>query len=80
MVLSQMNRRQHLPTDSAGVLFRNALEKEENVLKMTDAAATMDLSEEMRRALELFSVAIRSVCFKYDADFRDSEELHKAGT
>lgn len=54
-----------------------ASEKEENLLEMTNAAALMNMSEEAKRAMELLGEAMISVCFKYDANFRDLEELHK---
>lgn len=48
-----------------------AQEKEADMLKMTDAAASMDFWEEGKRATEVMSKAMKAACFLYDADARN---------
>lgn len=49
------------------------------MLETTDAAATMDLSEWSKKAVEVLGEAMTSVYCIYHADFRDLEELREAG-
>lgn len=79
MTLSQHNKRRRLVTSPARLLFPNTSEKQEDVLKMTDTAAAMDLLEEARRALEVLSGAMHSVCCIYHADLRKLQELVEGG-
>lgn len=51
---------------------------EKDVLKMTSAAASMDVSEEARIAMDVLSEEMNCVCYVRDADFRDLGELHNA--
>lgn len=55
-------------------------ENHEDVLEMNDAAASMNLSKEVKQVMELLSEAINYVFYIYSADFRDLEELHEAET
>lgn len=48
------------------------------MLEMTNAAASMHLSEEVKLVTELLSGTINSVHYKYGFDIWDPEELHKA--
>lgn len=45
----------------------------------TDAIVSIDSSEEAKRGMKLLSEAVNSVCYKYDADFRDLEKFLKNG-
>lgn len=47
---------------------------------MTSAAASMDLSENIKPARQVIDGAMTSVCYLYDADFRTLKELCKADT
>lgn len=58
----------------------HATEKEEDVLPMPDAAASIDLSETAKRALDVLSEAINSDFYIYSADFCDRKELNKDST
>lgn len=53
--------------------------KEEDVLKTADIAASMDLSEDAKQAMEVLDEPMNSVYYMYDADFCDIAELHEAG-
>lgn len=66
--------------DPARVPQPTALEKEKHVSEITNAAALIDLSEEVKRAMEMLSEAMSSLCYMHNADFRDLQELQEAGT
>lgn len=46
---------------------------------MTDPAARMGLSDEAKRPKEVLGKEINSARYIYEADFRDFEQVHKAG-
>lgn len=46
---------------------------------MTDDESSLNLLEEAKRAIQLLSEAVNSVCYIYDTDFRSNEELHETG-
>lgn len=54
-------------------------ENQEDVLKMTDVTALIDSLEKTKRAMEVMSKEIKSVCYINDDDFRDIKELHETG-
>lgn len=56
----------------------NVSEKVENLLEKTDETASVDLSKDANRAVEVLSDAMNSVCYLPDADFRDFEDLQEA--
>lgn len=64
---------------AAGILLLTALEKENDVMKMTNAALTMDFLEEIKRVAEVLLEAMQSVCFIYNASFRDLKVLQDDG-
>lgn len=49
------------------------------MLEVTNAATSLDLSEEVRRANKLLSETMNSVCYIHDTDSRDLEELRETG-
>lgn len=69
---------QLLSTNSAKLPLLTTPEKEAFMLKLIDAAALMDFSEDVMRAMELSREAMNVVCYIYDADCYGIEELCKA--
>lgn len=65
-------------TNYAKVPLLSSSEKEDDLLMMTDAAASMDLSEYARRAMEVLGEVMSSVCDIYDENFCDLEEPNEA--
>lgn len=61
MTLSQPKKRKRLFKNPAKMPIRTALEKDEDVFEITDAAASMDLSEKTKRAMELLRGAMKLV-------------------
>lgn len=49
------------------------------MLQMTEAVASLALSEEANQATEALREEMNSACYIHDADFRDLEELHRTG-
>lgn len=49
------------------------------MLAVTGLADIMDLLEDSKQATEVLSETMNSVCYMYDADFRDPRKLHDAG-
>lgn len=46
----------------------------QNVFKMTDPTGSMDLLEEVKRAMVVFSGVINSACYIYISAFHDLKE------
>lgn len=65
MTLWQFNKRQGLLTNPARLLLPMVPEKEQYLLEMTSVAATMDLSAELKRAMEVLSEVTSSDCYVY---------------
>lgn len=80
MTLSQPNREERVLKISVRVPLLTVPEKKEVMLEMTDATASMCLSGETNKTMQVFTEAMRSVCYICDGDFRDVEELQKAAT
>lgn len=80
MRLSQLNKPQRFLTNTARLPLLTTPEKEQDVLEMTDAAASMDLPEVAKRTIGLFSEPMTSACYIFDVNFRDPEELTEAVT
>lgn len=55
-------------------------EKEEQVLKVNDAAASMDSFEETKRPIGKLSDEMSSVCYTHSTDFWDLKNFHGAGS
>lgn len=47
-------------------------------MEFADAADLMDLSEKTKPVMEVLNVAMNSVCYKYDPDFRNLEDRYEA--
>lgn len=56
------------------------VKKKEDIFEMTDYTASTDMSEEAKRTMAVLNEAMNSVCYTYDTDFRDIEELHETGS
>lgn len=69
MTLPQQNKLQGLLTKPVRVLLLSAPAKEEDVLEMTHAAASMDATEEVKRATEVLSEVTNSVYYIYEVVF-----------
>lgn len=69
LVLSQLNKQKPLLIKSykAAVALRS--ENEANLLVMTGAAASRDVSAEVEQATEVLSEVMNSVCYIYSATF-----------
>lgn len=60
MTLFQSNKWQSLLTNSVRLLLLTVPEKEEDVMKVSDAAAPMDLSEAAKQAMKMLTGAENS--------------------
>lgn len=78
MMLSLPNKVHHLSKNNARVSLPIVLEKKADLLWMTDAAALMDLLEEVKWAIQVLSKKMNSACNIYDTFFCNLEELHSA--
>lgn len=67
--MSQPNKPQSLLTNPTTESLLFAAEREEDLLEMINAAASMDWSEEAKRAIDVIGEAMTLVCYTYDADF-----------
>lgn len=79
MTSLQPNELQTFLTNPARLSLLTAPEEEEKVLKMAAVAALLDLLEKAKQAIEVFGVAMNAVCYMYNADFCNVEELQEAG-
>lgn len=70
---------QRLLKSPARSYFLDMTEKQEYVSKVTDPEATVDLLESSKQSIEVLSQAMDSDRYIFDANFRDFEELSKAG-
>lgn len=57
-----------------GLAMHFATEKQKDVLEVTKPMTTMALSVEAKRAMEVMSEAMESVCYTQDDHFRDFKE------
>lgn len=80
MTLLPPNNLQSYFTKSARLPLLTAVEREEHVSELTNARASLDLSEKADSAIEVSSGMIDAAYYIFDADFPDFEELHEAGT
>lgn len=69
MTLPTLNKRQRIVTFPAMLLLLNVQEKEDDVLEMTDGAALMYLSEEVKPEMEELNEAMNLVSYIYKAFF-----------
>lgn len=64
-------------TSPTKVTLPNATKKQENVLKVTDQIATMDLPEEEKKVMKVLREATNLVCHIHRAELSDLNMLYK---
>lgn len=74
MTLLQPEIRNYFLTSHTRLQLLTSLDMEKDMLELTDADTSLELPEETKQTVDVFSKEMNSVCYVYDAHFGYFEE------